>query len=484
MIYLYFNQKEVQILALKKTLLGQQELSFFNKRYEANLLEDTEIKNIDFLASAIKEGLNLATPQAINEKNVTLILPQKFFFFLKTEVPTDVASSAIDNFVKDKAKSLSSINFEEAISNYLELDNQKQKTILFYAIEKRILQKIEQALALLDLKIENIIPQTLAYFKLFEKTLRKEKKEIILYASYQRDNLFGYLYDNYGLINNKEIRLEILEKSIEIEFSLKEKISSIEKEEKIKINRIILAGEESENIRQDTFTKTVGVWTNPLKRIIINFYKDYLDKLIVSQEKSLSILNYAECFGGFIFNEENGIFLNIKGKTFNKASSLSAKKMTQPFIFRKEIFIFAVSFLASFIFFMVISNIDSFNTNKLLVLKKVTPTLSPKPTFTPTPTPNFSKKDLKIKVLNGSGIKGKAAEVKDILKEKGYGEIITDNADNFDYKKTEINAKKDKSQAALQVKDDLKDYVTSVKIGELKENEIADLVIIIATDFK
>jgi len=280
------------------------------------------------------------------------------------------------------------------------------------------------------------------------------------------------------------MRLEILEKSIEIESSLKEKISSIEKEEKIKINRIILAGEESENIRQDTFTKAVGVWTNPLKRIIINFYKDYLDKLIVSQEKSLSILKYAECFGGFIFNEENGNFLNIKGKTFKKASPPSAKKISQPFIFKKEIFIFAISFLASFIFFMVISNIDSFNTNKLLVLKKVTPTPSPNPTFTPTPTPSFSKKDLKIKVLNGSGIKGKAAEVKDILKEKGYGEIITDNADNFDYKKTEINAKKDKNQAALQLKDDLKDYVSSVKIGELKESEIADLVIIIATDFK
>ena len=481
MIYLYFNQKKVEILSLRKTILGQQEASFFEKEYETDLLERDEIKSVDFLASAIKEGLNLAIPQAITEKDVCLILPQSFFSFFRTEVPPDIAPSALESFVKDKAKSLSSVSLTEVVSNYLQKENQNQKIVIFYSIKEEFLRKINETLKLLDLKIENIIPETLAYFKLFEKTLRKEKKEIIFYVSYQQEELFGYLYDNHGLIDDKKWSEKILTDK-NVETILKEKILAIEKEQGIKINRIVLAGEKSENIRQDTFTKAVGVWTNPLKRIITNFYKDYLDKLVVTEEK-ISILKFSESFGGYIFNEENGNFLKTKGHLLKKTGDSS--KLAFPFIFKKEFFIFVFSFIASFLFFLAISNLnDKVDKNKLFVLKKATPTVLPSPTLTPTPTPSFLKKDLKIKVLNGSGIKGKAAEVKDILKEKGYGEIITDNADNFDYKKTEIKTKREKNQAVVWLKDDLKNYITSPKVEELKEEEIADVVIIIGADFK
>lgn len=481
MIYLYFNQRRVQILSLKKTILGQQEVSFFEKEYETDLLENNEIKNIDFLASAIKEGLNLAIPQAITEKDVCLILPQSFFSFFRTEVPSDIAPLALESFVRDKAKSLSSVSLTEVAFNYLQKEKQNQKIIIFYSIKEGVLQKISETFKLLDLKIESIIPETLVYFKLFEKTLRKEKKEIIFYVSYQQEELFGYLYDSYGLINDNRWSEKILANK-KIEAILKEGILMIEKEQGIKINRIVLAGEESENIRQDTFTKAVGVWTNPLKRIITNFYKDYLEKLVLTEEK-MSILKFSESFGGYIFYEENGSFLKIKSYLLKKLPNSS--RFILPSLFKREFFVFIFSFIVSFLFFLAISNLtDKANKSQLFVLKKITPTVLPSPTLTPTPTPSFTRQDLKIKILNGSGVKGKAAEVKDILKEKGYGEIITDNADSFDYKKTEIKVKKDKNQALPWLNDDLKNYISFPKIEELAEDEIADVIIIIGADFK
>ncbi len=71
-----------------------------------------------------------------------------------------------------------------------------------------------------------------------------------------------------------------------------------------------------------------------------------------------------------------------------------------------------------------------------------------------------------------------------ILKDIGYGEILTGNADTFDFSITEIRVKKDKSEAAVMIKNDLKDYTTSFKQSLLDDTEAADLVLIVGKDFK
>ena len=73
---------------------------------------------------------------------------------------------------------------------------------------------------------------------------------------------------------------------------------------------------------------------------------------------------------------------------------------------------------------------------------------------------------------------------KEILRKKGYVEILTDNADNFDYVVTEIQVKSDKKQLGDMIKNDLKDYVISPKITALDDKEVSDLVLIFASDFK
>ncbi len=100
-----------------------------------------------------------------------------------------------------------------------------------------------------------------------------------------------------------------------------------------------------------------------------------------------------------------------------------------------------------------------------------TPTPSPMPTETPTasvsgkvtgtPTKTASPSakpkpaGLSIQVLNGSGKSGVAGTMKKFLEEKGYTVVGTGNAANFDYSKTEIIIKAEKSSLLDKLKSDL-----------------------------
>jgi hypothetical protein len=114
-----------------------------------------------------------------------------------------------------------------------------------------------------------------------------------------------------------------------------------------------------------------------------------------------------------------------------------------------------------------------------------TPTPTLEPTKTPTPTPKIEREKIKVKILNGGGVPGKATVVKNLLKEKGYEEILTGNADNFDYDKTEIQVKKDDKSFADLMAADIKDNSSSPRItSDLDEKDAPDVIVIVGKDFK
>jgi len=317
----------------------------------------------------------------------------------------------------------------------------------------------------------------LVYFQLFRKTLRKEKRENILYVCYEDNNSFGYLYDSSGLLKKDKYTFEA-----DIETSLKIKIGEMEKEN-IKIDRVILSGKDSEKIRQDLFTKNVGVWTNPLKKIILNFYQDDLKLIILPEQNKFPFLDFAACFGGFIFHRQHESFSIIKSIKSQKRTEILPKRKIRLFSIRDSL-IFILSFVISFSLIFLMAQFSGklkFDFKIKPAVKVVSPT-PPPPTLTPSPT--FSKETLKIKVLNGIGIKGKAAEVKSILKEKGYQEILTDNAESFDYEKTEIQIKEEIKEGFTYLKNDLKEYTSLEQFSSLAKDSPADVVLIIGKDFK
>lgn len=478
MIYLYIDKNTIKKLALKKTILGQQETSFYQKTYETTFLDNGKPGNVDLLASGIKEVLIQSGDKTSGDNQVTLILPQNCFIFFRAEVPVDIAPPALESFINDKARTNLPIDSQGSLQSYFIQEVDGQKVVTFYALNKEIFSQLKQSFTLIDLKLVSIIPDTLAYFKLFEKTLRKEKKETILYLIWDKENLSGYLFDSFGLLKNNRYEYEVSGDQ-KLETVVKEKIELLSTEVGRKINRLIISGTGSEKIRQDTFTKSVGVWTNPLKRIVPTFYDDYLKMLVVGKEEAFPLLSLDVCFGAFIFSEENKGFSLLKGGN-NMASTRKGLNLPKFRLPLKEILLFSASFILSFLAFNYVSK----NKPQIkLPLSKptATPTVPP-PTVTP--TPSYKKADLKIKVLNGAGTAGKATEVKNLLKNKGYQEIITGNADNYEYDKTAVEIKKEFSAVFSVLKEDLKDYVTLSTSSTLDDKDASDIIITIGADFK
>lgn len=485
MLYLSLEKNRIKLLSLKKSIMSQYEASFFDKLHQTDLLESGQVINVDFIASAVKEAVDSSTIHR-REKDVYLILPQESFSFLRTSIPVDIATSALASFIKERAQSEWQANLDDYFFDYLIEKSGHQSTINLFAIEKTNLAKFQEAFNLIGQKIVNLLPETLAYFKLFEKTLRKEKLENIFYIIFENNQLSGYLYNSGGLLSPDKWQTT-LPKETTLETVLKQQVTEFEKKGQ-KLSRLILSGQDSEKIRQDTFTKAINLWTNPLKRIISGFYQEYLKQLITLNHQPISILKYDVCLGAFIFVSENKQFSLLKKSSLMRLwppKKITLPKLTIPL---KEIVIFVVSFGLSFLTFLWISK-SKLNFSSLTSLPKIAPltkSVTPTPTSTPTPTPTpaFKKEDVKIKILNGSGTPGKAAEVKDILADKGYGEILTDNADNFDYETTILQVKKNRRQAISWIKTDLKNYLTDIKTESLEDDQAADVVLIIGQDFE
>lgn len=216
--------------------------------------------------------------------------------------------------------------------------------------------------------------------------------------------------------------------------------------------------------------------------------------LVSPTNQPLSILDFDMCFGAFVFSIENKSFSPLKRKFITNIFAGTQTVKSRPkftlsplpsIAIPKELLLFIASFILSFGLFSLMSKLNIRIAFPSLPKSKNVVQVSPSPLPpTPSPTPAFSREEIKIKILNGSGTRGKASIVKDVLTEKKYLEIVTGNADSFDYKTTEIQVKKDKKEAAQYVQNDLKDYVQEPKISDLDDDEAADVIIIIGQDFK
>ena len=108
----------------------------------------------------------------------------------------------------------------------------------------------------------------------------------------------------------------------------------------------------------------------------------------------------------------------------------------------------------------------------------IVPTVEPSPTPTPTPTPVPSRKDLKVKVLNGNGAVGGAAKGKEFLTNLGYTVTGVGNADRYDYTTTEIQLKESKAHYYDLMVQDLSASYRPSKGAVLAENDPNDAVVI------
>lgn len=122
--------------------------------------------------------------------------------------------------------------------------------------------------------------------------------------------------------------------------------------------------------------------------------------------------------------------------------------------------------------------------------KKEQPAITPiTPTSYISPSPSASKSAVfldvstyTIKVLNGSGIKGEASKVKDILEQEKFNIEDIGNADNANYEKSVISAKKEISSKFLdKLKAVLEETYVLDPNKELPDSEKVDVIVIIGS---
>ncbi len=105
---------------------------------------------------------------------------------------------------------------------------------------------------------------------------------------------------------------------------------------------------------------------------------------------------------------------------------------------------------------------------------------SPEPTTAP--VTEVKREDLKVQVLNGSGVSGAAAKAKTFLEGLGYVDVAAGNADG-DFAQTEIELREAKSSASEMIKKDLEtNYTLADTIGTLDSSSDYDVVITVGAE--
>lgn len=107
-------------------------------------------------------------------------------------------------------------------------------------------------------------------------------------------------------------------------------------------------------------------------------------------------------------------------------------------------------------------------------------TVTVSPTVRPTTGVVSSAFDLNIQVLNGSGTVGAAGEVRDFLKGKGYKNLETGNADNFDYTGMTVRIKDSQKKFLSKIQSDLQEkYTLATGSGTLSADSLFDVSVIV-----
>lgn len=145
-----------------------------------------------------------------------------------------------------------------------------------------------------------------------------------------------------------------------------------------------------------------------------------------------------------------------------------------------------LSFFGGLILGILITNsIFYFKSKKPVIkneVKESSSVLTPAAEISPAVTEESEKIDFskyKVRVLNGSGVKGAAAGVKDLLTELGFKNIGTGNATSSAFEKTNIQAKESLPEAVLgKIEEVLGDYEV-IKDRSLAGTESYDAIIIV-----
>lgn len=505
MLYALIQPKLVRLLNIKRGLLGSVESTWTTYSSTRALIVDGTFPKEETLKQCLEDAIS-SLPVKISSSQAVVVLGHSLYAFARIDIPTDILKSMYESFVREKLTSVYKLDLAKTHVDFAVANYAGTTTAFVYAIAKDTLATLKKSAEEVGLEIVSTVPEQLAYYTLFEKTVRFDKRELILYAEYEDGQLEGYYFDTFGPIQEPKSWSIANVDPANLESKLKSKADDFASKV-AKLNRIIISGSQTEKVRQDTFTKNVGVWTNPLKRIIPNFYQEYMTQIHgKSATDMLPILTYDTLLGAYIAHAENKSFAFGKIKPSQKVVSfkqtiisspasskpmnpIDSEKNTKSIPYLKEAVLFLIIFSIVFLaLYLVLQGKTDTGMSLPSLFAQATPTPLPTATATPvppspTPTVAIVRAEVKVRILNGTGVRGQAAGVNKVLTTKGYPEVTLGNAANFDFTVSEVNIKKSKvAMLKGTVTEDIKDSVAAPKFGELADTDTVDVEIILGKD--
>lgn len=487
---------KVQYFSLSNPILGKKKL--LSAHIEI-AYTDAKKFNLDIWASYVKKLLLQTGTDKFGSQKVTLILGQRFFVFNRLEIPSDVPEQSLKSYTEKKILELYPDLSNPTLYKYVIADYRGMKCANIFILMPEVYTQLSTLLSFFELSIQDVYPEALLLFHLFEHTLNKKKEEPILFVEHHAFMSEGLLFDASGLLNGQVYEFESKTLSAELK-----KLN--EKQEK-KIARLILNGDIVSKVRQDTFTKDVDIWTNPLNKILDNsiFARtavkyELSDMLVFAREISLLTLMDEKSNSLFGFNPKlvdapKSVLPKVSLPTVAvpslpqqtisiPTSYASDSQSTLLFSALKYTLFMILSFGLSFLLLKALLTSGASLSFKFPTISFFKPSATPLPTSVPipipSPTPKIAREKVIIEIQNGVGTPGLANKARAVFEKKGYIVETVANADSYSYKKTVIIAPQ---QAIFSlISTDIKEF--GVKAATYEKTTGTKTTVIVGQDFE
>lgn len=481
------SDSSIEVLNLKKGLFGQMGVvSFGSVTLEEGIVKNGEILDCEKLAQKIEVY--------VKKGKINFTLPDLRTFTERIKLPPDVSRSAVDSFLREKMREIIPLAFEELAYDFKVVnETEKGKEVLLIAFPKKILIAYLKTFHCLNLTPILALPESLAAFEIIEETIVKE--EIVLFIALGMKTSTFSFFDRFGplLTLNESVDSQVVKEEI------KKTAQFLEEKFGKEIKRIVLGGQGSADVDTDLFSKETGIWTTKADKIL----SDKLTKipLTLSVGKNNPVLFINVLGLSLLAQKKEELYLLKEAKDWileQKKKEEKEKEAEGKIAGEKKQAKgtdLRLLFRLRHLLIMIIVAGVTF-AGILLMVKKPwmrkgqEKTLTPLPSQTPQalevipmPTVAFSRRDLKVKVLNGSGISGRAGEAAAVLEKLGYQVVETSNADSFDYEETIIKIKEENKSFLPLLTNDLKTHYTVSSEEEiLPEDEEEDVVVIVGKE--
>lgn len=437
---------------------------------------------------------------------VGLSIPDSACSFVRVLLPVDTSNESLPALVLDQVQEKISIPLHKMIFDTAIVDRTENGIeVIFIGIEFEKLLPFYKSWTRINLTPAILVPESLAFFEALKSAASENHANLLV--SGDDDQFFLMFYDLNGPLSSKMLEVEF-EKLAE---KINDEVKSFEKENDRKVTKVVMAGDQGDDLDCDmlsselTCTKSHSVIEELIQKHGINLKDNYTSKssflntiglgLILLDKNKFNLMkkNLPDIMESLIKEPEENVKQQKKEDQVEdkkvqeeekheiKEKITEEKQETEYFAppeKKKKIYI--MPFIIFFITLVVsFGGLYLYDSGSIKNLSSLTSVIA-KPTIVPTATPSPTKapvkrEDLKVQVLNGTGKEGAASTMAELLEKKGYKDVNTDNADNYDYTG---NVLKIKEKYKSFANTDLSDF-TIEKTETLENSSTFDLIFVV-----